>query len=590
MKKIISILLTALAAFGCAKEELPVLETSRIKEVPSGIGMSPINFAFSKGAENWGTKAGDIDGGSLPAGATLSVFADVNEAGTQIVANYLNNAEYDNSGKPADTGVHFYWPESDNGVTLDFYFVYPYDSERTISSKSFDYTIDYSDTDNQEDLLVASSLNTAVPSSPDGRVSVTMNHALSLLAFEAIAEDSGEEYTVDSITISNESGFSNSGTYDFSIGSDGGWKDLSGSITSLSSSFTNKTVASSNYTAIYDCFLLPQEVASMSISVTYSKSGTTYSNTKVVTPDSKTFEKGKRYIYGIKLPAISSSSLPSPKVFLTSRSDNFLEFGWAPVEGATGYEVSTDGGNNYSSIGSNRMYKWEGRSKNTTYTIYVRATGSGGKVSEAAYLTEKTTNKGNGSASPMIVSAEATSTTIMVAWNEVTSANNFCYEISLNPSFSDFKQVQRGDGTCYLYTGLAPNKSYTVYIRTNDWNGNYSEVTSIRVNTTSGSSSGWSWNGCIGGNNNNGTITTGSDATSGSGIRITYYYNSDATGASFKVLTGGWSEIKSVPVSRSPEAQTFDLMFTDISKDLIANKMVISTNGVVFVTHIEVIP
>ena len=119
MKRTISILLTALVAFGCAKEELAVLETSGNTEVSSGIGVSPINFAIKNGLENWGTKASVVEGFSENAAVTVAAFQDNTECFNEAVTNT-------SSGWVMSEGRHYYWEsynaEYGGSDDLDFCF------------------------------------------------------------------------------------------------------------------------------------------------------------------------------------------------------------------------------------------------------------------------------------------------------------------------------------------------------------------------------------------------------------------------------------------------------------------------------------
>lgn len=376
MRRTISILLTALVAFGCAKEELAVLEPSGTTEASGSVGMSPINFAFSKGAENLGTKAASIDD-VLPEGATLNVFADVylTPAGgtkTLYVQNYLNGVKYDNDGNPVSG--KYYWPESDDNVALDFYFVYPYKEGRTISNKSFEYTID-SDPSKQEDLLVASSLNTAFPSSTGGRVSVAMDHALSLLAFK-VKTKSGS-YKVESITVNNTDGFYDTGVYTF--GSGWGSRSKANSVKSISSPIKVADVSSSDYTDVNNgdyCFLLPQSVASMGIEVSYSvvKGGTKYTKTKSGTLSSNTFVAGEKYTYKISLDPITAKLATPTNLKASETGTDNITFTWDAVENADYYILTNEvTGARLTSNCTATSYTWSGLSSGTTYTIGVVA-------------------------------------------------------------------------------------------------------------------------------------------------------------------------------------------------------------------------
>ena len=59
------------------------------------------------------------------------------------------------------------------------------------------------------------------------------------------------------------------------------------------------------------------------------------------------------------------------------QNENSLTFSWTAVENASGYQVSTDGGNNYGDVQSEQTYTWTGLAAGREYTIYVKAVGDG---------------------------------------------------------------------------------------------------------------------------------------------------------------------------------------------------------------------
>jgi gliding motility-associated-like protein len=79
--------------------------------------------------------------------------------------------------------------------------------------------------------------------------------------------------------------------------------------------------------------------------------------------------------------------LPAPVVTVTSTTQSSLVFSWAPVPGATGYEVTLNGGASFQppSSGSNgTTHTISGLAMNTTITFQVRALG--GQVCETSLL------------------------------------------------------------------------------------------------------------------------------------------------------------------------------------------------------------
>lgn len=332
-----SILLTALVAFGCAKEELAVLETSGNTEVSSGVDMSSINFAIKNGLENWGTKASVVDGFATGDAISVAAFQGTDECFNEAITNTTG-------GWVMSEGRHYYWESYNaeyNGTdALDFCFVYP---EQTISSKSFTYTLGANPA-SQEDLLVKY-LDGTKASADYSPVEVVMDHALSILDFKVKAEESGYEYKVEGITVNNAAGFYDKGTYTFG----NGWGSLSkvNSVNSISSPINVATVSSSEYTDVNDgdyCFLLPQDVASMGINVRYSvfKNGTTYTDTKSVSLSDNTFAAGKKYTYNVTLPKLPAMpKLSTPVVWASSLAQKSITFTWTCADAnlVQGYDV-----------------------------------------------------------------------------------------------------------------------------------------------------------------------------------------------------------------------------------------------------------
>lgn len=592
MKRTISILLTALVAFGCAKEELAVLETSGNTEVSSGIGVSPINFAIKNGLENWGTKASVVDGFSVNDAVTVAAFQDNTECFNEAVTNT-------SSGWVMSEGRHYYWEsynaEYGGSDDLDFCFVYP---AKKITSRSFTYTLS-SDPATQEDLLVQY-IEGRQATADNSKVEVKMDHALSLLAFEAIAEESEYVYKVGSITINKSDGFYNQGTYTFGSG----WESESlakqnGGITSLSSPITNSTVTSSGYTDVNGvnyCLLLPQEVVSMDINVSYSveKNGIKYSDKKVVTLTDKTFAAGKKYTYKITIPAISTATLPTPNVYVTVRGNNYLVFEWDSVAGATKYEVSTNNGATYTNVDDDLKFTWSGLNANENYTIFVRALDGNGGTSDVATCTAKTNKADLGT--PMIISTDVTTNSIIVTWSDVPNAAY--YLISLDDSnLSNPTRIESWQGPVCRFSGLAQNTTHTVYIKAYDNNSHKSDIESKEFTTASALSESVLWTGWI---QHQGVILNAYNTEferndyNGKTLRITYYMCSNNASSSAQLdITTAWTQpLASINVSRSLYAQTIDIKITDdnIRKQIQQQGLAVNGNSnEIYVARVEIL-
>ena len=366
MRRTISILLTALVAFGCAKEELAVLEPSRTTEASGSVGMSPISITLEKSAESWGTKASIVDGFAVGDAVTVAAFQGNDVCFSDAVAK--------TSSSWAMSEPHFwdiYDAEYSGSAYLDFCFVYP---NQTISNKSFTYTVAANPAD-QEDLLVKH-IHTQAPENY-GAVEVVMDHALSILDFKVKAEESGYEYKVEGITVNNAAGFYDKGTYTFGSG----WGSLSkvNSVNSISSPINVATVSSSEYTDVNDgdyCFLLPQDVASMDVNVSYSvvKSGQKRTSSKAVTLTGNTFTEGNRYTYRINLPAITGKLSTPTNLKASEVGTDYITFTWDAVANADYYILTNEGsGMTIKANCTGTSYNWTGLNSNSTYTVGVVA-------------------------------------------------------------------------------------------------------------------------------------------------------------------------------------------------------------------------
>lgn len=588
MKRTISILLTALVAFGCAKEELAVPETSGNTEVSSGVDMSSINFAIKNGLENWGTKASVVDGFATGDAISVAAFQNTNVCFNDAITNTTD-------GWVMSGERHYYWESYNaeyNGTdALDFCFVYP---EQTISSKSFTYTLGANPA-SQEDLLVKYLAGTKA-SADYSPVEVVMDHALSILDFKVKAEESGYEYKVEGITVNNAAGFYDKGTYTFGSG----WGSLSkvNSVNSISSPINVATVSSSEYTDVNDgdyCFVLPQDVASMGINVRYSvfKNGTTYTDTKSVSLSDNTFAAGKKYTYKITIPAISTATLPTPNVYVTVRGNNYLVFEWDSVAGATKYEVSTNNGATYTNVDDDLKFTWSGLNANEKYTIFVRALDGNGGTSDVATCTAKTNEADLGT--PMIISTDVTTNSIIVTWSDVQNAEY--YLISLDDSnLSNPTRIESWQGPVCRFSGLAQNTTHTVYIKAYNNNSQKSDIESKEFTTASALSESVLWTGWIQHQgvilNANNTEFEGNDYN-GKTLRITYYMCSNNASSSAQLdITTAWTQpLASINVSRSLNAQTIDIKITgNIRKQIQQQGLAVNGNSnEIYVARVEIL-
>lgn len=74
-------------------------------------------------------------------------------------------------------------------------------------------------------------------------------------------------------------------------------------------------------------------------------------------------------------------------------NENSLTFSWSAVENASGYQVSTDGGNTYGEVQDALSYTWTNLLAGTEYTIYVKAVGDGTNFITSEAKSQKGTTK-----------------------------------------------------------------------------------------------------------------------------------------------------------------------------------------------------
>ena len=183
MKKFFYSTLAVLAFVGCGKIETPSVDIR---------SNQPAEISFASQA-TFGTKA-VVTGTVLPDGATFSVFADVNEDGSLNDRNYLTNAEYNESGNPADASKHYYWPVSDKPITLDFYAVYPYSAStsRSAAGVATVAVVCEAVNDASVDVMLATTKGQSYDDSKtdeQNRKPLNFEHQLSYVSFQAKKED-----------------------------------------------------------------------------------------------------------------------------------------------------------------------------------------------------------------------------------------------------------------------------------------------------------------------------------------------------------------------------------------------------------------
>ena len=206
---------------------------------------------------------------------------------------------------------------------------------------------------------------------------------------------------------------------------------------------------------------------------------------------------------GYQIKTISINPAPATQLTMsditcTQHTSTSLTFGWDAVEGATGYQVSTDGGSTYSSTQPGCTYTWSGLLPETSYTIWVKAIGDG-----TNYLTSDsksavgTTDANVGPATllelDMTTKTYGTSSynvsTTYGDWTIVNGANN-------NKGWTYFKMGGKSAtlvdyNPCYIYSTVATTAEagkVTVHLPAGSLSKNGMSVTSWGVYVYSDSS------------------------------------------------------------------------------------------------------
>lgn len=84
-----------------------------------------------------------------------------------------------------------------------------------------------------------------------------------------------------------------------------------------------------------------------------------------------------KLVYEVSSRSFTPTTLTMSTITCSARTSSSLTFSWTAVEGALGYQVSTDGGSEYGSTQVATSYSWTGISSFTAKTIYVKAIGDG---------------------------------------------------------------------------------------------------------------------------------------------------------------------------------------------------------------------
>ena len=158
--------------------------------------------------------------------------------------------------------------------------------------------------------------------------------------------------------------------------------------------------------------------------------------------------------------AAATTAPAAPSDLSAAATDAALTLSWSAATGATSYDVKQGESGTVTAVPSGTSHTFSGLTANTAYTLYVRASNSGG-VSDWSSTTA-TTLLG----APSGLSAAAASTTITLSWSAVSGATSY-----------DVKRGASGDvtavpsGTKHTFSSLTANTAYTLYARARNSSG-----------------------------------------------------------------------------------------------------------------------
>ena len=293
MKKILLTAVAALAIVGCSQnEEIENVGQKAKIDVTTAV----------KGTTRAAVTNNDNFTAFTVNGYTVEVSAI---AGSGVGTAYMNKDYTGGQGSWTTTG-DVYWPLDEN---MEF-FAYPTTLKDGFQAPENGYpTLTYAigAVGAQTDLVVAHKSVASVPTG--GKLELTFKHILTRINFSYESVDPAYTYTVSNITINGVEG----GTATYTFGTnEGGWSAGSEVAVDYSYPISSTPVKGSDNnvyaldTSDGSLMLLPQSVASKTISVTYKteKDGHTYfNNTKTVTlGTSAKWEIGKNIRYTLTLP------------------------------------------------------------------------------------------------------------------------------------------------------------------------------------------------------------------------------------------------------------------------------------------------
>ncbi|MGE5474545.1 MAG: fibronectin type III domain-containing protein [Ignavibacteriales bacterium] len=155
---------------------------------------------------------------------------------------------------------------------------------------------------------------------------------------------------------------------------------------------------------------------------------------------------------------ITESTLPNgsgiPTNLKASSTDTAITISWDEVDNATGYVIEIDGTTEESV--TDAVYEHTNLAQGSEHTYRVKTITDNGQSDWSELLTK--TTQPDTSEIPLNLTADATSTSIMVYWDSVDGADGYDIEI-------DGSDIESITDTTYEHTGLTPRTQHTYRVR-----------------------------------------------------------------------------------------------------------------------------
>src|SRR5208337_3804884 len=184
------------------------------------------------------------------------------------------------------------------------------------------------------------------------------------------------------------------------------------------------------------------------------------------------------------------AALPAaPSFTATAVSGTQINLAWTPVAGATGYEITINGGDyegNVNLTSNYTSYAVTDLSPNTTYNLDVAAYNAAG-TTWANSQSATTLSKPTAPSAPFFMAMAVSATQVTLAWTPVAGATGYLVDELINGAWKQIGSLGSGS-TGYAVTGLSPNTTYYFDVAASNAAGttwaNYQSATTFQNTVT----------------------------------------------------------------------------------------------------------